>query len=63
MRYLVSLLLFLLHPLGAFAGFTGPVVSVLDGDTIEVLHNTYPERVRLSGIRKENGVRSCNHTS
>jgi endonuclease YncB( thermonuclease family) len=30
--------------------FTGPVVSVLDGDTIEVLHNTYPERVRLSGI-------------
>ncbi len=31
-------------------GFTGPVVSVLDGDTIEVLHNTRPERVRLSGI-------------
>jgi endonuclease YncB( thermonuclease family) len=28
----------------------GPVVSVLDGDTIEVLHNTHPERVRLSGI-------------
>jgi len=23
---------------------------VLDGDTIEVLHNTHPERVRLSGI-------------
>ncbi|HZC81189.1 MAG TPA: thermonuclease family protein [Nitrospiraceae bacterium] len=34
----------------AFAGFIGPVVSVLDGDTIEVLHNTHPERVRLSGI-------------
>jgi endonuclease YncB( thermonuclease family) len=50
MRYLVSLLLFLLHPLGAFFGFTGPVVSVLDGDTIEVLHNTHPERIRLSGI-------------
>ena len=50
MRYLVSLLLFLLHPLGAFADFTGPVVSVLDGDTIEVLHNTRPERIRLSGI-------------
>ena len=32
------------------ADFTGPVVSVLDGDTIEVLHNTYPERIRLSGI-------------
>ncbi|HEX7092574.1 MAG TPA: hypothetical protein VF205_02770 [Nitrospiraceae bacterium] len=26
------------------------VVSVLDGDTIEVLHNTHPERIRLSDI-------------
>ena len=50
MRYLVSLLLLLLHPLRAFAEFIGPVVSVLDGDTIEVLDNTRPERVRLSGI-------------
>jgi micrococcal nuclease len=33
-----------------FAGFTGPVVSILDGDTIEVLHNAHPERIRLSGI-------------
>src|SRR5262249_10928423 len=33
-----------------FADFTGPVVSVLDGDTIEVLHNTHPERIRLTGI-------------
>jgi endonuclease YncB( thermonuclease family) len=32
------------------ADFSGEVVGVLDGDTIEVLHNTYPERVRLSGI-------------
>jgi micrococcal nuclease len=32
------------------AEFTGPVVSVLDGDTIEVLHNQHPERIRLSGI-------------
>ena len=32
------------------ADFTGPVVSVLDGDTIEVLHNQHPERIRLSGI-------------
>jgi len=46
----VGLLVVLLDPLGAFADFTGPVVSVLDGDTIEVLHNTYPERVRLSGM-------------
>jgi len=29
-----------------FAGFIGSVVSVFDGDTIEVLHNTNPERVR-----------------
>ena len=34
----------------AFADFTGPVVRVLDGDTIEVLHNQHPERIRLSGI-------------
>ena len=30
--------------------FTGAVVSVLDGDTLEVLHNTRAERIRLSGI-------------
>jgi endonuclease YncB( thermonuclease family) len=30
--------------------FTSPVVSVLDGDTIEVLHHHHPERIRLSGI-------------
>jgi micrococcal nuclease len=51
MRHLaVCLLLFLLHPSGAFAGFTGPVVSVLDSDTIEVLYYTSSERVRLRGI-------------
>jgi endonuclease YncB( thermonuclease family) len=32
------------------AGFTAPVVSVLDGDTIEVLYNHHPERIRLSGV-------------
>lgn len=32
------------------ASFTGPVISILDGDTIEVLHNRHPERIRLSGI-------------
>jgi len=51
MRYLaIGLLLFVLHPSAARADFTGPVVSVLDGDTIEVLHNQRPERIRLSGI-------------
>jgi micrococcal nuclease len=42
--------LLLLCPPLVSAGFTGPVVSVLDGDTIEALYNTHPERVRLSGI-------------
>ena len=32
------------------AHFSGPVISVLDGDTVEVLHNTRAERIRLSGI-------------
>jgi micrococcal nuclease len=32
------------------ADFIGPVVSVLDGDTLEVLHHQHPERIRLSGI-------------
>ena len=32
------------------ADFSGPVVSILDGDTIEVLHNYRPVRIRLSGI-------------
>jgi endonuclease YncB( thermonuclease family) len=32
------------------ADFSGPVVSVLDGDTLEVLHNNRAERIRLSGI-------------
>lgn len=32
------------------AEFTGKVVRILDGDTIEVLRNQHPERIRLSGI-------------
>ena len=43
--------LLLLIPLTSFAAdFSGPVVSVLDGDTIEVLHNKRAERIRLNGI-------------
>ncbi len=35
----------------AFAiDFSSPVTSVLGSDTIEVLHNNCPERIRLSGI-------------
>jgi len=29
---------------------TGPVVSVLNGDTIEVLHNQHPERIRSAAL-------------
>jgi micrococcal nuclease len=44
-------IVFVAVPLEGFsADFSGPVVSVLDGDTIEVMHNQYPERIRLSGI-------------
>jgi endonuclease YncB( thermonuclease family) len=34
----------------SYSCFTGPVVSVLDGDTIEVLHYSRPECIQLSGI-------------
>jgi endonuclease YncB( thermonuclease family) len=38
------------------ADFSGRVVGVIDGDTLEVLHNRHPERIRLSGIdRPEKG--------
>ncbi len=38
------------------ADFAGPVVSVLEGNTIEVLHNHRAERIRLNGIDcPENG--------
>ena len=51
-RLLISTLLLLwpfVCPVIA-ADFSGPVVSGLDGDTLEVLHNHHPERSRLSGI-------------
>ena len=48
--HLFGQILFVILVTRLHADFTGPVVSVLDGDTIEVLHNTYPERIRLSGI-------------
>jgi len=34
----------------ATGNFPTRVVSVQDGDTIEVLHNTRAERIRLNGI-------------
>ena len=51
---MVTLLAALFHILLASAAvaadFSGSVVSVLDGDTLEVVHNQHPERIRLSGI-------------
>jgi endonuclease YncB( thermonuclease family) len=32
------------------ADFSDSVISVLDGDTLEVLHNNHAERIRLNGI-------------
>ena len=49
-RLAICSFLFLFSYSLAAADFSGPVVSVLDGDTIEVLHNQHPERIRLSGI-------------
>jgi len=39
-----------LPSVGLAADFAGLVVSVLEGDTIEVLHNNRAERIRLNGI-------------
>jgi endonuclease YncB( thermonuclease family) len=30
--------------------FTGPVIGIVDGDTVDVLHNGQAERIRLNGI-------------
>jgi endonuclease YncB( thermonuclease family) len=50
---IVVLALFLLLPTASLAQhqiFSGKVVGVLDGDTIDVMHGEKPERVRLNGI-------------
>ena len=36
--------------LAVFSEFSGQVVGVIDGDTIDVLHNGQAERIRLNGI-------------
>jgi len=46
----VLALFYLFVPYVVQADFSGPVVSILDGDTIELRHNTRPERIRLNGI-------------
>ncbi len=46
-RPLLTCFAVFLFPYFCFADFTGPIISVLDGDTLEVLHNQHPERIRL----------------
>lgn len=45
--------------------FSGPVVSVFDGETVDVLHNHHAERIRLSGIdcREKGQAYLCEQTS
>jgi endonuclease YncB( thermonuclease family) len=44
------LALFMVVAPATAADFNGEVIRVLDGDTIEVLHDKKPERIRLYGI-------------
>lgn len=48
--YLTLTFSLLFSSLSLAESFQGKVVRVLDGDTIEVLHNTKPERIRLASI-------------
>ena len=49
-RLLLTCFVLLLFSYSTFADFSGSVVSILDGDTIEVLNGHHAERIRLSGI-------------
>ncbi len=44
------LVLFLAFPVWAGTSFSGKVVAVLDGDTIDVMHQGRAERIRLEGV-------------
>ena len=48
--FLVSLILLPWPIIVSATTINAKVIRVLDGDTIEVLHNNHPERIRLSGI-------------
>ena len=50
MRRLTFLVLLILFSADPGRAFTAEVVAVLDGDTIEVLHNGKAQRIRLQGI-------------
>jgi endonuclease YncB( thermonuclease family) len=50
MVIVVVLLSLLLSPVAFASDYSGLVVSVRDGDTLDILHNQHRERIRLSGI-------------
>lgn len=50
MRHATLVVLFLLFSAAPAFSFTGQVVRVLDGDTIEVLQDRKAQRIRLHGI-------------
>ena len=56
MALLLTVLFLFLFPYFSFGDFSGPVVSILDGDPLEVLNGHHADRIRLSGIDcPENG--------
>jgi endonuclease YncB( thermonuclease family) len=50
MRILLPALITLFLASSASADFSGEVVSIIDGDTIDVIHDGRSERIRLHGI-------------
>ena len=46
----LAIILFLQVLTTIAAYVSGEVVGVLDGETLEILHNHHPERIRLNGI-------------
>lgn len=50
MRFFLIYLLLLLPTYANAATITGKVIKVLDGDTIDILYNNKPERIRFNGI-------------
>ena len=41
------------------ADFIRRIVGIIDGDTLEVLHNQHPERIRLGGIDCPEECQAC----